>query len=164
MYLVNSAPKPLLAGPPCSIRRATQADAPAIEALYRELVSDGDVQVLPEHIAALAESSTSFLLVAKVDDIVYGTALLTLCPDVMFGAQPFGVIENIVVAPGMRGRGLGRSLLLQIEQIAEHHDCSKLMLMSNRTRRDTNVFFQRRGFNGETKRAFVKYRRQSAES
>ncbi|EDY18160.1 GCN5-related N-acetyltransferase [Chthoniobacter flavus Ellin428] len=160
---MNSAPKPLLAGPPCSIRRATGADAPAIEALYRELVSDGDIQVLPEHLAALAESSTSFLLVAKIDDTVHGTALLTLCPDVMYGTQSFGVIENVVVAPAKRGRGLGRSLLLQIEQIATHHGCSKLMLLSNRTRRDAHVFFGKCGFNGETKRAFVKYRRQFVE-
>ncbi len=164
MNLVNTAaPKPILAGPPCSIRRATGSDAPAIEALYRELVSDGHIQVLPEHVSALSESSTSFLLVAKIEDTVYGTALLTLCPDVMYGTQPFGVIENVVVAPAMRGRGLGRSLVLQIEQIAAHHDCSKLMLLSNRTRRDAHVFFQRGGFNGETKRAFVKYRRQFME-
>jgi len=160
---VNSDPKSLLAGPPCSIRRASAADAPAIETLYRELVSDGDIQVRPEHIAALAESSTSFLLVAKIDDTVHGTALLTLCPDVMYGTQPFGVIENVVVAPAKRVRGIGRSLLQQIEQIAAHHDCSKLMLLSNRTRRDAHVFFQRCGFNGETKRAFVKYRRQFVE-
>jgi N-acetylglutamate synthase-like GNAT family acetyltransferase len=160
---VSSVSKLLLAGLPCSIRRATEADGPAIEALYRELVSDGQIQVLPGHIAALAESSTSFLLVAKIDDTVYGTALLTLCSDVMYGTQPFGVIENVVVAPAKRGRGIGRSLLLQIEQIAAHHDCSKLMLLSNRTRRDAHVFFQRRGFNGETKRAFVKYRRQFVE-
>ncbi len=163
MALVNPDPKPLLAGPPCSIRRASGADAPAVEALYRELVADGDIQVLPEHISELAESSTTFLLVAKIDDTVHGTALLTLCPDVMYGRQPFGVIENIVVAPAKRGHGLGRSLLQQIEQIAAHHDCSKLMLLSNRTRRDAHLFFGKCGFNGETKRAFVKYRRQFTE-
>ena len=160
MNLVNPIQKTIVTGPPCSIRRATEADAPAIESLYRELVSDGDIHVLPGHIAALAESSTSFLLVAKIDDTVYGTALLTLCPDVMYGTQPFGVIENIVVTQSKRVRGIGRSLLGQIEQIAAHHDCTKVMLLSDRTRRDAHVFFQKCGFSGETKRAFVKYRRQ----
>jgi N-acetylglutamate synthase-like GNAT family acetyltransferase len=159
---MNSAPK-LLSKTACSIRRAAEADAPAIEALYRDLVADGHVQVQPGHIAALAESSTSFLLVAKIEGTVYGTALLTLCPDVMYGTQPFGVIENVIVAQAKRGTGIGRSLLKQIEQIAAHHDCSKLMLLSSRTRRDSHVFFQRCGFNGETKRAFVKYRRQFAD-
>lgn len=163
MNLVNPARKTIVTEPPCSVRRAAEADAPAIEALYRELVADGHIQVLPGHIAALAESSTTFLLVAKVEGTVYGTALLTLCPDVMYGTQPFGVIENIVVTQARRGNGIGRSLLSQIEQIAAHHDCSKLMLLSSRTRRDAHVFFQRCGFNGETKRAFMKYRRQFAE-
>jgi len=164
MNLVNPAPKIIVAaGPPCSIRRATEADAPAIEALYRELVSDGHIQVLPSHVAALAESNTTFLLVAKIDDAVYGTALFTLCPDVMYGTQPFGVIENVVVAPAKRGRGVGRSLLQQIEQIAAHHECTKLMLHTHRTRRDSHVFFTRCGFSGETKRAFVRNSRQFEE-
>jgi GNAT superfamily N-acetyltransferase len=119
--------------------------------------------VLPGHIAALAESNTTFLLVAKIDDAVYGTALLTLCPDVMYGTQPFGVIENVVVAPAKRGRGIGRSLLQQIEQIAAHHDCTRLMLHTNRTRREAHVFFTRCGFSGETKRAFVRNSRQFEE-
>jgi hypothetical protein len=49
----------------CVIRKAAEADAPAVEALYRELVSDPNIRVLPEQVAAIAASPTSFLLVVE---------------------------------------------------------------------------------------------------
>jgi N-acetylglutamate synthase-like GNAT family acetyltransferase len=74
--------------------------------------------------------------------------------------QPFGVIENVVVTEAMRGHGLGRLLLEYMEQLAIAHDCTKLMLLSSTLRDATHAFFRRNGFSGDSKLAFVKYRRQ----
>lgn len=142
------------------IREAAAADAPAIARLYRELVADPRIDVGPEQVAVLAGSAASFLLVAEVEGLVCGTALLTLCPDVMYRAQPFGVVENVVVTTTMRGRGLGRRLLARVEELAEAADCSKLMLLSGRTREEAHAFFRRCGFSSDSKHAFVKYRRE----
>jgi GNAT superfamily N-acetyltransferase len=70
------------------------------------------------------------------------------------------VVENIVVASAMRGRGLGRMLLDRVEQVASTHGCTKLMLLSGQARQEAHAFFRRCGFSGDTKQAFVKYRRQ----
>ncbi len=150
--------------PPCVIREATSRDALVIESLYRELVSDPNIQVLPGQITAMAASPHSLLLVAEVDGVVCATALLTICPDAMYGTQPFGVIENIVVTPQMRGWGLGRFLLSHVERLAVSHHCTKLMLLSSHTRHEAHAFFQRCGFHSDTKHAFVKYRREFAAS
>jgi N-acetylglutamate synthase-like GNAT family acetyltransferase len=141
------------------IREAAPNDAVAIESLYRELVADRLILVIPEQVADMAKAKNSFLLVAEVDGKVCGTALLSLCQDAMYRSQPFGVIENLIVTASMRGRGLGRMLLAQIEQLAITHHCTKLMLLSSSARHEAHAFFQRCGFNGETKRAFLKYRR-----
>ena len=145
---------------PSVIRRATADDASAIENLYRELVSDPLVRVLPEQIATLSDSPASFLLVAEADGAVCATALLTICPDAMYRAQPFGVFENVIVTQAMRGRGFGRLLLVHVEQLARDHHCTKLMLLSSTTREAAHLFFRRCGFTSDTKHAFVKYRRQ----
>ncbi len=142
------------------IRRALGEDAPAIEALYGELVADPQIRVLPEQVAALSESRTSFLLVAESAGTVCGTVLLTICPDAMYRTQPFGVVENIVVAQSQRGRGIGRLLLARVERLAQDHHCTKLMLMSGSNRVDAHAFFRSCGFSSDTKHAFVKYRRQ----
>ncbi|QJE98179.1 GNAT family N-acetyltransferase [Luteolibacter luteus] len=144
------------------IRRATPADAGAIEALYRELVSDPSICVQPDQITTLESSSSSFLLVAELGGKVYGTAHLNLCADVMYRQQPYGVIENVIVATQLRGHGIGRLLLQEAERLALEHDCSKLMLLSSASRTSAHEFFHRCGFASDTKRAFVKYRRQFA--
>lgn len=144
------------------IRRAGAHDAPAIKGLYRQLVSDSNVCVDSAQVATLAASSTSFLLVAEVGGVTCATALLTLCADVMYRTQPFGVVENVIVAESMRGRGIGRDLLARVEQLAVTHDCTKLMLLSSVARSDAHAFFRRCGFVGDTKQAFVKYRRNFA--
>lgn len=157
---MNESQTILLEAVPSVIRRAAADDASAIESLYRELVSDPLIRVLPEQVAILSDSPTSFLLVAKTDSAVCATALLTICPDAMYRTQPFGVVENVIVTQAMRGRGFGRLLLAHIERLASDHHCTKLMLLSSTTREAAHSFFRRCGFSSDTKHAFVKYRRQ----
>jgi N-acetylglutamate synthase-like GNAT family acetyltransferase len=151
----STSPQPALS---CVIRRASAEDAGAIQTIYRELVDDSSVRVLPEQVAALAETPASFLLVTEAEGAVCATALLTICADVMYQFQPFGVVENVVVARSNRGRGIGRQLLAHVEQLAIARDCTKLMLLSSAHRHQAHAFFRRCGFVGDTKNAFVKYR------
>ena len=157
---VNESPTTFPNAIPFVIRRAVADDAPAFESLYRELVSDPLIRVLPEQVAALHDSPAGFLLVAEGDGVVCATALLTICPDVMYQAQPFGVVENVVVTQAMRGRCLGRLLLERVEHLARTCDCTKLMLLSSTAREEAHAFFRHCGFVSETKQAFVKYRSQ----
>ena len=143
---------------PCVIRQAAMEDALAIESLYRELISDPLIFVLPDQIAALSQSETSFLLVAESANVVRGTALLTLCPDVRYRTQPFGVVENVIVSENSRGHGIGRLLLAHVERLALTHDCTKLMLLSSASRSSAHAFFRSCGFTSDTKYGFVKYR------
>lgn len=145
-------------------REATPADASAVQGLYRELVSDPLIGVLPEQVATLAASPASYLLVAESDHVVCATVLVTLCPDAMYRTQPFGVLENFIVTEAMRGRGVGRLLMRRVEELAVIHHCSKLMLLSGSSRAGAHAFFQRSGFAGDTKLGFVKYRRHFAAS
>lgn len=140
------------------IRRARPEDAPRIAALYRQLVRQTMVSVLPERIAAVAEDARTALLVAARGDTVCGTALVCLCADVMFNAQPFAVVENLIVDAGQRGHGAGALLLSAVEAFCRDSDCSKIMLLSSAHRQRAHVFFERAGFLGSAKRGFVKYR------
>jgi len=159
---VNESQSILLQATPSVVRRATADDASVIESLYRELVPDPLIRVLPEQVATLSDSPTSFLLVAETDRAVCATALLTICPDAMYRTQPFGVVENVIVTQAMRARGFGRLLLAHVERLASQHHCTKLMLLSSTTREAAHSFFRRCGFTSDTKHAFVKYRRQFA--
>lgn len=144
------------------IRQAQPRDAAAIEALYRLLVpGDVNIAVDPVRIAALEHDQTNHLLVADEEGLLAGTAFLTLCLDPMYGFQPYGVVENVIVLPAARARGTGTGLMEGLEQLARAARCTKLMLLSTHTRREAHQFFMRLGFDGERKRGFVKYLNRS---
>lgn len=142
------------------IRPAKPSDSNRIAELYAQLVENPAIFVLPERIAKISEDPNTGLFVCEWDGVVEGTALVSLCSDVMFGFQPFAVVENIVVNQTLRGTGLGSVLLRHIEAFCLSRDCSKIMLLSASQRTDAHRFFERAGYAGHTKRGFIKYRRQ----
>lgn len=140
------------------IRRARLADAGSIEALYRELVpGDLNIRVAPEHVAALERDAHNHLLVAELDGEIDGSVFLTVCLDPMYGFQPYGLVENVIVRSSRRSLGVGRALLAEVEHVARGARCTKLMLLSSSSRSEAHAFFARLGFDGERKRGFVKY-------
>jgi len=137
-------------------------DANRIDALYGQLVGDTARCVLPDRIRELSENPKAALLVAEVDGVVCATVLVSLCDDVMFGRQPFAIVENIVVDAAARNHGVGAGLLREAEAFCAANDCSKIMLLSSMGRTDAHRFFERCGFDGSIKKGLVKYRRSFA--
>ena len=143
-----------------TIRNARPSDAERITELYRQLVSNPAVAVQSERICTVSEDPNTALFVCELGGQVQGSALVSLCADVMFASQPFAVVENVVVNETVRSKGLGSALLRHIEAFCLAKNCSKIMLLSSIHREQAHRFFERAGFAGSSKRAFVKYRRQ----
>lgn len=149
--------------PLATIRRAVPSDAPSIQALYGELVSNPNVHVDPRRVGQVGDDPNTGLFVAVQENTVIGTALVSLCADVMFRSQPFAVVENVVVSAAARGCGVGAALLEHIESFCAAAECSKIMLLSAAHRVEAHRFFERNGFAGSSKVGFIKYRRQFRE-
>jgi N-acetylglutamate synthase-like GNAT family acetyltransferase len=145
------------------VRNAAAGDAEAVKRLYRQLVPGDDaVCVLPERLTQIADDDCNLLLVAVIAGSVVGTASLTICLDPMYRFQPYGLVENVIVSPGTRSQGIGAALMRALGEVASERDCSKLMLLSNAKRERAHTFFERCGFDGNTKRGFVLYRKDFA--
>jgi N-acetylglutamate synthase-like GNAT family acetyltransferase len=143
---------------PVKVRTAKPEDAAAIEALYKVLVpGDKNIKVEPRRLADLEADPNHRLLVLEVDGLVCGTAMLTFSLDAMYGFQPFGTIENIIVSPSHHGKGLGKMLMSAIEDEARNAKCTKLMLLSSVSRSEAHAFFSAIGFDDQKKRGFIKY-------
>jgi GNAT superfamily N-acetyltransferase len=140
------------------VRRARANDAAAVQELYRELVpGDPNVRVDPAHLSALETDRFSQIWVVALDGSVCGTAFLTVCRDAMYGDQPFGVVENVIVAASSRRRGAGRALMAELERAARDARCTKLMLLSSSARGEAHAFYGHLGYDGDRKRGFVQY-------
>ncbi|MEM6885903.1 MAG: GNAT family N-acetyltransferase [Verrucomicrobiota bacterium] len=144
----------------CHIREGKPEDAEAVTLLYCQLVEDDSVRVLPEVISDLKSSPSGFLLIAENGDQIVGTALLSICQDVMYGHQPFAVMENIVVSNTCLRSGVGSLLMSKVEKTCIAHECSKILLSTSRGRLGAHQFFQKHGFSDQVKIGFVKYRSQ----
>lgn len=142
-----------------TVRQARAKDTAALQGLYVELTRDNNVRVVPEEVETVFADTRTCLLVAEINGTVCGTALVSLCADVMYGNQPFAVVENIVVMNFLRGRGVGARLMEYVDAFCLESDCTKVMLLSSVSRIEAHAFFEKIGFVGDKKRGFVKYRR-----
>ena len=143
-----------------TVREANGADAGAVAALYRSFVSSPHINVREDRLDAIAADPNNYIFVCEIDGVVCGTAFLTLCLDAMFGNQPYGVLENVVVDDAWRGKGIGSRLLTHVEELCRIRDCSKIMQLSTASREAAHRFFEQQGFSAANKRGFVKYRSQ----
>ena len=136
------------------VRMASEEDIPRILELYRELAittSQVELGCSP----SLDDCRRSFneiraapgheLLVVECEGTVVGTMVLLIVPDLSHGASPWALVENMVIDPGYRRRGLGRLLMEHAIARAKEAGCYKLVLSSNKKRRDAHRFYRSLG-------------------
>jgi GNAT superfamily N-acetyltransferase len=118
------------------IRRARDGDAGDVAILAAELAQSFAfcAEKFKLSYPALLSAGDACLLVAAADDECLGYVLgfrhLTF-----YANGPVGWVEEILVRPECRGRGLGRALMSAFEQWATDHDCTLVALATRRAAR-----------------------------
>ncbi len=138
------------------IRQATEADLPAVLALYAQPgMDDGDV-LSPgearELFAQFARYPNYRLFVAceggeagEGGEVVATYALLVM-HNLAHRGTPSAIAEDVVVAPGRQGQGIGRQLMAHAIEQARQAGCYKLALSSNSKRAQAHAFYDSLGF------------------
>jgi GNAT superfamily N-acetyltransferase len=94
---------------------------------------------------ATTPSGPTGQLIAVAED---GSALLALA-FVTFADTapvPFAIVEDLIVAPETRGRGIGKAMLDWIAEEAQARGIRRLFLESGANNRRAHAFFEREGF------------------
>jgi N-acetylglutamate synthase-like GNAT family acetyltransferase len=140
------------------IREAEIKDRSKIEELYKILIpNDDDIVVLEERIIQIKNDPNNFIFVSEEEGLVRGTLLMHICLDPMYGKRPFVLIENVIVDPSYRGKGIGTNLFNHVEEYCKTIACREILLMSNFKRVEAHKFFEKQGYNGDISRGFKKY-------
>lgn len=137
------------------IKLATEEDIVRIVELYRELAittsqvelsqgpSPDDYRRVFAEIFAVPGHE---LLVAEYQGEVVGTMVLLIVPNLSHSACPWAFVENLVIDRRHRRRGLGRLLMDYAIARAKEVGCYKIVLHSNKTRREAHRFYHSLGF------------------
>ncbi|WP_086842695.1 GNAT family N-acetyltransferase [Amycolatopsis kentuckyensis] len=130
-------------------RPATEADVPALLALFRELHPDDPPPSAPAAAAAwraIEAQPGRVVLVAESGGVVIGTLDCATLPNLTRGARSFMLVENVVVAAGHRRSGVGAALVEAAFAVARRTDCYKVQLLSRSGREAAHAFYESRGF------------------
>ncbi|MEE6266459.1 GNAT family N-acetyltransferase [Streptomyces diastatochromogenes] len=134
------------------IRRATEADLPAIvamladDALGATRESPDDLTPYRTAFAALDSDPNQHLVVADRGGRVVGTLQLTVIPGLSRRGATRTIIEAVRVHADERGAGLGTELIEWAVTESERLGCQLVQLTSDATRVDAHRFYERLGF------------------
>ncbi len=136
------------------IRRATQADLPAIVRLLaddplgqqREQTTDPLPQSYYAAFNAIDRDPRNELVVAELHSQVVGTLQLTFLPGLSFQGGTRAQIEAVRIDQKYRGRKLGETLFQWAIERARKMQCHMVQLTTNAKRRDSQRFYERLGF------------------
>lgn len=132
------------------IRRAVADDLPALRRLYAELDPPGSPEPDPARVAAvwqrICADGRYALWVLDMGGPVCATYSMLVMESLAHDQRPAALVENVVVAAALRGRGLGEALMRHAMDRAAEAGCYKLALSSNKRRLDAHRFYRRLGF------------------
>lgn len=88
------------------------------------------------------------LVVAESDGIIVGTLQLTITPSISFQGSRRATVESVRVNESLRGKGIGREMMLWAIERAKGKGCISMQLTTNLERRNAHRFYERLGFTG----------------
>lgn len=130
-----------------SFRPATLEDSPVLHQLTIEgLDSQLDLESYERCLRDILDGGVLAVWVALTEQHIAGTFSIAIIPAHGGRCTPLAVVEDVIVAAELRGRGIGRAMMEKALGIARGADCYKLMLSSNLTREEAHRFYDSLGF------------------
>ncbi|HET6874310.1 MAG TPA: GNAT family N-acetyltransferase [Acidimicrobiales bacterium] len=123
----------------------TSADADTFTALARLLpqVSSRAGALTRERVATILASSSTKVVIARLDGSVMGMALLLVCTTL---TGQFGLVEEVAVDEVARGRHVGVALMVHLLQLASGSGLDFVELTSRPSRVAANGLYRSLGF------------------
>lgn len=129
------------------IDRVRPSDLDAIARLHAHFWGEtSDVDVMADTLARLDNDPDHILLTARIEGECIGTATGVVCCGLYGGADAYLVIEDVVVDPLYRRRGVASALLAELERYARAHSCNQMILLTETVREDAVALYQSAGF------------------
>jgi len=138
-------------------RKLSTADLPSLLELYVQLSSlnAGFSLKQSEEIWKEIEENPYISYFGAIDQgKVVSTCYAVYIPNLTRGGRGICFVENVVTDKEYRKRGLASRVLDMAIAFAKEHRCYKVLLQSGASRTEAHRFYEEKGFNGDSKKAF----------
>lgn len=133
------------------INLATVSDTPALSALLSILFTQ-EAEFQPDTVAQqrglnaiLSDPAVGEILVARQNGQIVGMVNVLYSISTALGAR-VALLEDMVIAPAMRGSGLGSQLLVAAIKHAKQRGCLRITLLTDADNYAAQAFYQKQGF------------------
>ncbi len=144
-------------GPDMEFRRLTKQDLQSLLELYKQLQPDDDPSSVEESKSVWQEieNDPNIQYFGAIDNgKVVSTCYAVYIPNLTRNNRGICFIENIVTDKDYRNQGLASRVIDMAVAYAKEKDCYKVILQSGITREDAHRFYENKGFDGSSKKAF----------
>lgn len=139
---------------PLTIRTAKLADLPDIinmlaDDYLGQQREDASAPINEDYVKAFHGIDTdpnNELIVAEQDGKVTGTLQLTFTPSLSYRGGKRCTVESVRIHSSMRGKGIGKEMMLRAIEWAKEKGCISMQLTSHKDREDAHRFYEQLGF------------------
>ncbi len=134
-----------------TFRVAQASDVVAVLALLRDdvLGATREGQGMDVYLSAferMRQEDNNDLIVGESDGRIVATYQLTFISGLSLGASRRAQIESVRVVGDLRGHGIGEAMIADAEARSRAAGCTLMQLTMNKSRTQTDRFYQRLGF------------------
>jgi GNAT superfamily N-acetyltransferase len=124
--------------------------------LYKQLNPNDNVldESIAKNIWKNIENQNIKYFIAIENKKIIGSCYLCIIPNLTRGGKSIGFIENVITDIIYRGKGIGKNIMKNAIKYAKEQNCYKVILQSGNKRTDAHEFYEKLGFDGESKKAY----------
>lgn len=138
-------------------RRLISSDLTSLLELYTQLAEDDEPYSVEqsEKVWKEIEDYPNIQYFGAIDGgKVVSTCYAVYIPNLTRANRGICFIENVVTDKEYRNRGLASKVIDMAIDFAKDHHCYKVILQSGTARKEAHRLYEKKGFNGTSKKAF----------
>ena len=135
---------------------AKKEHIPKILELYKQLFPEEkplEVNKANE-IWEIIEKNNIKYFIAMEDNNIISSCYLAIIPNLTRNGKSTGFIENVITDEHYRKKGISKKMIEMAIEYGKQNNCYKIILQSSYIRVEAHKFYEKCGFDGNSKRAF----------
>ena len=138
-------------------KTAEYNDLKGILELYKQL-NHADPIIVPNIAETIWEkiltNENIKYFIAIENGIIVSACNICIVPNLTRSGKSYGIIENVITDISHRKKGIGKQIICSALEFAKIKNCYKVVLLSNSKRREAHIFYEKLGFDGDSKKGY----------